>query len=196
MKFLAALILSLAWLPFAHAGDLASQVQAEINLARTAPRQYAQIVAQSAAGRRSIEGDGAVREAIRFLEKAQPLPALGRSPGMDNGALSHVLDIGPAGIRGHTGTDGSTPWKRMERFGRWSGHAAENIAFGLHDARGIVVAWIIDDGVRGRGHRLNIFGPDLRCAGIACGPHAAYGTMCVMDFATAFVDAAPGVAAR
>jgi uncharacterized protein YkwD len=179
-----------------RADDLAAQVEAEINLARTAPARYAQIVAARSTGKRHAEGDRVVQEAVRFLEKARPLPPLARNPAMDACALSHVLDQGPAGARGHRGTDGSTPWKRLARFGRWSGHAAENIAYGERDARGIVVALVVDDGVRDRGHRLNIFGADFHYAGIATGSHAGYGRMCVIDFATVFTAADTAVAAK
>ena len=137
-----------------------------------------------------------VEEAIRFLEKARALPPVTRSEGLSASALSHVLDVGPSGGRGHTGSDGSTPWKRMARFGRWSGHAAENISYGERDARGVVVSLILDDGARDRGHRLNIFGRDLLRIGIACGSHAGFGTMCVMDFAEAFAEAETKVAAK
>jgi uncharacterized protein YkwD len=180
----------------AHADDLAAQIQAELNLARTAPQQYARIVASRVLGPRHIEGDRAVQEAVRFLEKARPLPPLARAEGLDASALSHVLDQGPAGARGHKGSDGSTPWKRMARFGRWSGHAAENIAYGKRDAREIVVALIVDDGVRDRGHRLNIFGGEFRVTGIACGLHAGYGTMCVIDFAAGFAGTERALAAK
>ena len=186
MKFFAALAVSFFCTAFLYADDLAAQVQAELNLARTAPQRYTQIVSSYALGHRHVGGDRAVQEAIHFLEKARPLPPLARSEGLTASALSHVLDQGATGARGHSGSDGSTPWKRMARFGRWSGHAAENIAYGRCEAREIVVALIVDDGVRDRGHRLNIFGSDFRVAGIACGPHAAYGTMCVIDFAAAF----------
>ena len=162
-----------------------------MNLARTAPQQYAQIVA----GRHRGAGERAVAETVHFLEKARPLPPLTHSDGLSASALSHVLDLGPSGARGHTGRDGSTPWKRMARFGRWSGCMAENISYGESEARGIVVSLIIDAGVRGRGHRLNIFGRNLFHVGIACGSHAGYGTMCVMDFAGAFAEVEPRVAA-
>ena len=197
MKFFAtlALALALACAVSARADDLAAQVQAELNLARTAPRQYARIVASRALGHRHIEGDRVVEEAVRFLEKARALPPLTRSEGLSASALSHVLDAGPSGARGHAGSDGSTPWKRMARFGRWSGHAAENISYGERDARGVVVSLILDDGVRDRGHRLNIFSRDLLRIGVACGPHAGYGTMCVMDFAEAFAEPEAKVAA-
>ena len=38
-------------------------------------------------------------------------------------------------------------------------------------------------------HRKNIFNRNFRVTGIAVGPHARAGTMCVMDFATGFVEA-------
>ncbi|MCE9608946.1 MAG: CAP domain-containing protein [Chthoniobacter sp.] len=194
MKFCTALLLALAGVAVAGPGDLADEVQAEINLARTAPQEYARIVAREAGGRQHIEGERVVREAIRFLEKASPLPPLRMAPGLQESARSHVSDQGPSGGIGHRGDDGSTPWKRMTRFGSWSGRAAENIAYGRHDARGIVVALIVDDGVRDRGHRQNIFGREFRCAGIATGPHARYGTMCVIDFAAAYKERADELA--
>ncbi len=167
-----------------------------MNLARTAPQQYAQIVASQTIGYRGVEGGKAVSEAIRFLEKARPLPPLSVSEGINQSALSHVLDVGPVGGRGHKGSNGSQPWDRMARFGQWIGHAGENIDYGRHDARAIVVRLIVDDGVRGRGHRNNIFSRDYRVAGAAAGYHATYGAMCVIDFAGAFVETPGRVATR
>lgn len=75
------------------------------------------------------------------------------------------------------------PAVRVNRYGGWEKAIAENISYGPSGARDIVVSLIVDDGVPGRGHRQNIFNPDFRAAGTACGPHAVYGTMCVIDFA-------------
>ncbi|HEY3841509.1 MAG TPA: CAP domain-containing protein [Bryobacteraceae bacterium] len=196
MKFIARLLAIIITPLAAHASDLAEQVLAEINLARTAPQQYAQIVANQLAGYHGIEGDRAVNDAIHFLTKARPEAPLTFSPGMSNSALSHVLDVGPSGGRGHKGSNGSQPWDRMARFGKWIGRAGENIDYGVHDARAIVVRLIVDDGVSGRGHRKNIFNSDFHVAGAATGPHAAYGAMCVIDFATGFIPAAGTVATR
>lgn len=172
----------------AHASELSEQVIAEINLARTAPQQYAQIVASQGAAHGGSEGSKAVAEAVRFLEKSRPLPALAPSTGMSSSALSHVLEMGPLGGRGHKSANGSQPWDRMARFGKYIGQAGENIDYGNHDARGIVIRLIVDDGVRGRGHRKNIFNPGFRVAGAASGYHATYGSMCVIDFAGGFVE--------
>jgi uncharacterized protein YkwD len=191
---IAAHILTLLILPLiASASDLADQVLAEMNLARTAPQQYAQIVASRASGG---EANNDVREAVRFLEKQRPLAPLAVSEGIRNSALTHVLDMGPKGGRGHKGSNGSQPWDRMGRFGKWIGRAGENIDYGVHDARGIVVRLIVDSGVSGRGHRKNIFSSDYRVAGAASGFHATFGAMCVIDFAGAFVEAPGRVATR
>jgi len=183
--------------PFAvRANDLADQVIAEINLARTNPQQYAQVIATETAGHQGVEGDRAFTEAIRFLSKARPLPPLTASTGMCNSALSYVLLSGPVGGRGHKGSDGSQPWDRMGRFGKWSGSAGENIDYGLHNARAIVVRLIVDDGERDRGHRKNIFSTAFHVAGAATGYHATYGAMCVIDFAGSFVETPGRVASR
>lgn len=84
----------------------------------------------------------------------------------------------------------------MDRFGQRLGTAAENIHYGPGGARGIVCALIVDHGVSGRGHRKNIFNSSFRVAGIACGGHARFGAMCVMDFAGGFVDRSSTLAMR
>ena len=184
LAILASLLLSLA----AQAQDLASRVLAEMNLARTAPQTYARVLAERMAGYRGVEGASAVQEAVRFLQRATPLPPLALSEGMSQAAESHVADLGPRGARGHRGSGGSSPFSRMNRYGQWVGTAGENIFFGNRDARGIVCALIVDAGVRGRGHRKNIFSRSFRVAGVGHGQHSRYGAMCVVDFAGGFVE--------
>ena len=174
------LVLIAATTVMATADDLASQVLEEINLARTQPQQYAQIVA----GR----GEGA-REAVEFLQRVRPLPPLAWSAGISQAARAHAVDVGSRGGRGHNGANGDTPWKRMSRFGKWNGFVGENIDYGHADARSIVISLIIDNGVPGRGHRVNLFKRDFKVTGIAVGPHASAGSICVMDFATGFTEA-------
>jgi uncharacterized protein YkwD len=47
----------------------------------------------------------------------------------------------------------------------------------------VVIGLLVDDGVPSRGHRHNILSADARFAGVGCGHHTEYGTMCVIDFA-------------
>jgi len=134
------------------------------------------------------EGDAALVEAIQFLESVKPLPALKVSQGMSRGARDHVEFQGKGGTIGHGSTEGGQPWDRISRYGTWKKTVGENIAYGQSRARDVVVSLIVDDGVPGRGHRQNIFNPNFRVVGNACGPHAIYGTMCVMIFACGYLE--------
>jgi uncharacterized protein YkwD len=50
------------------------------------------------------------------------------------------------------------------------------------------MALIIDDGIRGRGHRRNIFNANYNAVGAAYGPHARYGSVCSIDFASSYAE--------
>jgi hypothetical protein len=172
------------------------EVLDELNHARTHPLQYAGYLAQLSRffyGRElrrpgeviliTQEGLPALEEAIAYLETVQPVAPLIPSKGLSQGAADHARDQARNGALGHTGSDDSQPWERMNRYGVWQVAAAENISYGDNDARGVLIQLIVDDGTPGRGHRTNIFNPDYRFVGVACGPHAQFGMMCVMDYA-------------
>ena len=190
MKLISALLTCLAFSLELRASEAGGHILAEVNLARTQPRAYAQIVARSASGSR------ASAEAVRFLERVSPLPPLGYSGGLSQAALGHVLDQGSTGSIGHAGRDGAHSFDRIARYGQWLGAVGENIDYGHRDARAIVVRLIVDEGVAGRKHRANIFNKIYRVAGIAAGSHARYGAMCVMDFAGDFIERGSGLATR
>lgn len=188
-----------ALLPASGAGaardTLARQVLAEVNLARTQPQRYAENLRRLA---RMFEGKGyrepgsgvliittegvdAVEEAITFLSRQSPLPPLTWSPGLAKAAAELVREQGRTGEVGH-----GQMQRRIERQGTWRRRIAENIGYGSNTARLVVMELIVDDGVSERGHRKNIFTRDFSVAGVACGRHPRYRTMCVMDFAGAF----------
>jgi uncharacterized protein YkwD len=122
-----------------------------------------------------------------FWRNAQARPALGLSEGLCQAAADHCRDQA-GGATGHTGSDRSSPGRRISRYGVWQGGCAENIAYGQRNAREIVLALIIDDGVRGRGHRKNFFNSTFNVAGAAYGRHARFGSVCDIDFAGAYLD--------
>ena len=52
----------------------------------------------------------------------------------------------------------------------------------------VVRQLVVDSCVPNRAHRKDLFGGAYQAGGVACGPHADYGAMCVIDFAGAIVQ--------
>lgn len=185
-----------------YGGDakLARNVLAEVNVARTAPQDYAgylRAFRHQFEGKsfrlpgsqtlvRTNEGVAAVDEAIRFLSRQRPLPPLSWSSGLAAAAADLVAEEGRSGAVGHTGSRSGSPRERIEGHGAWRGEIGECIFYGPGSARFVVMQLIIDDGERDRGHRRSIFNRPFRLAGAACGPHPRFGGMCVIDFAAGF----------
>jgi uncharacterized protein YkwD len=184
-----------------YLSDLERQVVAELNLARTQPKKYSDFL--NAYSNRFIgkelhepgqtilltkEGESAVYEAIRFLKNQKALSILTASKGMSRAAEDMVRMQETTSQIGHKGRDGSTFSERISRYGIWNGSCSENIDYGNNSARRIVMALIIDDGVKSRGHRKSIFEPRFKRVGVAFGRHQAYNYMCVIELAVSYIE--------
>src|SRR5882762_6076594 len=177
------------------------EILAEINLARTNPAQYLHYLEDFKAAYRgkeikysdgstlvTNEGISALEEAITFVRSLKPLPPLELRKGLILGAKDHVNDLVKSGQSGHRGSDGSILEDRLNRYGSWSVSVGEDIVYRSRKAREDVIALIIDDGVKSRGHRKNIFKSDFHVIGLALSPSAKSPTMCVITFAGGFAD--------
>ena len=131
---------------------------------------------------RTEEGLAAYDEAI-----VSPVGPLRFNDGLARAARLHAQDIGPRGTLEHVGSDGSRLSQRLNRLGTWHGLIAENIGTLEQDPRQVVIQLIVDDGVPERGHRHNLFNPDLHQAGVGSAPHRDYKVVTVIDYADGFV---------
>lgn len=173
----------------------------EINLARANPQQYASYLEglkplfhgkeYQPTGQDSFttqEGWSAVEDAIKFLRATKPQEPLSASHGLCLAALSHVKDQSESGATGHKGNDSSFIEQRVKPFGSWQGGIGENLTYGNQSARERLLTWLIDDGFPGRGHRLRLLSSDYKVAGVCCGPHPQFKSMCVITLAGGFLE--------
>jgi uncharacterized protein YkwD len=179
----------------------AQMILLELNLARTSPETYQRVLqehrikfrgnhfllADNVTLMQTMEGVAAVDEAIRFLSTQKKIPELTWSQGLACAAAQLVSEQSLSGETGHLGTNTGDMQKRIERHGKWIGTIGENIGYGPSDPRLSVIQLIVDDGVRDRGHRTNIYNENFKTVGISCGSHPKYDSMSVMDFAGGFI---------
>jgi uncharacterized protein YkwD len=170
------------------------QLLMELNSARAEPAAYMNGLREyrgffhanllrypgSAADIATEEGVKVVDETIAYLGKQAPLSQVQPSLLLQAAAADHLADQARTGQIGHVGSDGSSPRVRVQRRGGGI-YVAEIIAYGSVDAADAMRQLVVDDGVADRGHRQIIYSGELRYAGVACGPHPVFRTMCVID---------------
>jgi hypothetical protein len=101
---------------------------------------------------------------------------------LSRAAQDHADDIGPKGVTGHVGSDGSSVDDRISRYVDWDVTIMENIDFGSSSAVEVIISLIVDDGVPSRGHRSNIFNSKAKFVGVGSGDHTEYGTCTVINY--------------
>lgn len=180
--------------PVAAQTPLEQQVLAAINSARADPAAYLRTLrtfrgyfhasTYTLPGSREVnateEGVGAVDDAIAFLAQQSAVPPVGAAVLLNAAAADHATEQAGDGGTGHESSDGASPGDRVRRRGGGD-YVAEVIEYGAVDAVDAVRQLIVDDGVADRGHRTVLFDPRLRFAGVSCGHHPQYRTMCVID---------------
>ena len=136
----------------------------------------------------TFEGVAAVRELYDQLMMTYSLSVLYPSRGMSRAARDHSYEQSLTGRTSHNGKDGSDPFTRLNRYGRWETLAAENIAYGKNDGLRIVLQLAIDDGVTPRGHRTNLLDPRFMQCGVGIAAHPEYGSSCTIDYTAQYME--------
>jgi len=131
---------------------------------------------------RTYEGKAAFLEAIEALQRQKPVGGLIENEKLNLACADHLKDIGPKGLCTHDGSDGSNPSDRIEKYCEWDLACSENIDFGSKTAEEVLINLIVDDGIEERNHRKNVFNPDLKYIGVACGPHKDFEHCSILDY--------------
>jgi hypothetical protein len=136
----------------------------------------------------TIEGKNAYTECMEELGTAKPVPPLRPSRGMTKACRLLVYDQSLTGKTGHKGSGNSSPYERMQSFGRFIGKSAENIHYGDCETRYVIISMLISDGTKSRSSRKNILDPDFQLVGAAVGTHKTTGNMSAINFASTYTD--------
>lgn len=173
----------------------ARKVLAEINLARTEPLKFAGFLREFR-GRfqgkvykmpgsnilvQTSEGTAAIDEAIQFLSHQKPLLPLAWSEELATAAAELAREQSRSGAIGHSSVRGGIR-DRTKHQGIWMKRIGENVSYGPYDPRFMVMRLLIDDGRPDREHRKNQFDPVFGRAGVSCGPHPRFESVCVIEF--------------
>ena len=131
----------------------------------------------------TYEGPEAIEEAIDFLQNQKPVCKLNYNEHISLACKDHVHDIGVKGLTTHEGSDGKNISDRIEKYCEWDGALAENLDFGFKNAENIILNLLIDDGVKERNQRYNLFHPSFKYIGVGVGSHRDYGICVVIGYA-------------
>ena len=143
---------------------------------------------------KAMPGTAAVLEAVEAIENwNQTLSPLAWNNGLFLAARDHCDDLGPRQLIGPFGTDKSSPYDRISRYGHTDFWRAENRAV-THEpsvapdaaeiARQVVMDLFIDANRGGRPQRQNLLNPNFQQAGVYTCDHGSSGQrFTVIDYA-------------
>lgn len=176
--------------------ELTQNIIKEINIARTDPEAYIQILENDKQyfkdnvlyrpnedPLRTQEGESAHDEAIDFLKSQVALKELTFSEHLSQACLDHVKDIGKTGAVSHEGSNKETISQRLEQYAEWDFVLCQNIDFGGKNVTEIMISFITGDGDSSRTHRKNIFRNDINYIGAASGKHKDTDVVSVIAYA-------------
>lgn len=167
----------------------------EINAVRQDPKSYIPIleehkrlfqnnvlVRQNQPPIQTYEGPAAFDDAIEFLNEQEAVPALNYSEDLTKAALDLCDDLGPKGLVSHEDSNGNYVSERIEKYTEWDTACFECIDLGGRSAEEVVINLIVDDGVKNRVNRYNLFSQKYKHLGIGTGYHKGYGIFTVLVF--------------
>lgn len=126
-----------------------------------------------------------VVDRTNYYRRLHDCPALNLNAQLTSAAQRHSDDMALHDFLSHTGSDGSSPWDRINDVGYSFSFAAENAAAGYSDPESVVDEWY-NETPPNDGHRRNILNCDLQDIGVgyAQNPNTTYRYYWTQKFAS------------
>ena len=149
-----------------------------MNMARFDGPLFASTFLDAYVAENKVENSSYLRSLYKDLKKTSGLVPFQVEGDLTSVAQGHADLSGRTGHTGHKNSDKRFAPLRGNPYTAW----AENCSYGYKDAVEIVISLLIDEGVKGEGHRINILNEEFNSVGVAIYPHKTYKTNCVIDF--------------
>lgn len=149
-----------------------------MNMARHDGPLFSDTFLEAYVNENKVENSSYLRSLYKDLKKVSGLVPLQVEGDLTSVAQGHADFSGRTGHVGHKNFDKRFEPLKGNPYTAW----AENCSYGYKDAIEIVISLLIDEGVKGVGHRLNILNEEFNSVGVAIYPHKTYKTNCVIDF--------------
>ncbi|MBQ4236717.1 MAG: hypothetical protein II716_07770 [Treponema sp.] len=170
------------------AGDGAEHIIAEINWARSNPKEYSKVRLEPLVKKEKNPFQTALSELIREMERMKPVPQLKTAEGLCNAAAEQVSAQGKT-----SSTAYDSAWlSRIARYGTLNG-GSEILYFGQETPETAVACLLIDAGSSLRNRRKALLSQAYEYAGAATGIHGIYGGMALIELARGFTPASESV---
>lgn len=167
-----------ACLSFAAPSGALRTVLDEMNMARTAPSDYAATRLEPLLSGDKTPYQRALAECIKQLNSMEPLPALTWGDGLASCA-DEVVKSKCAGM------DYPEISERIGKYCNWKG-CTESLVSGQSVPRSIVIKLLVDSDSAKRVNRNNVLSKEYSHVGLSMAPHKEEAYICCMDFATGY----------
>ncbi len=153
-----------------------------MNLLRLEPVVFLNDIVKPYVAFNELNVNSYVRSLYKDLAKSKSVSTLRMEQDLYEMAKSHLQDIGTNGLTGHVGSNGQTFKIRAAPLLNKYELVSENVGLGFNSPLDNLMGLLIDDGVKGLGHRKAILSPQYNGIGVAIGSHKEFVYGCVMDF--------------
>lgn len=154
-----------------------------INLVRINPHKFSVKILKPFISKNPNYSKRYSKSLFRDLNKAISIIPLKPTKDLYLFAKNHAKTTGKKGKTGHRSVRGYSFEKRTKELIKKYSLVGENIHYGSNNALEIVIDLLIDDGIKGVGHRVNIMTRDYVFCSVSIQPHKEYVYNCVIDFA-------------